>query len=122
MEFSHDFITVLKRLKPTLIVGLAIPISVIAAFMLMYFGKVSLNIVSMGGLALGIGMLVDNSIVVIENIYRMISEGRSRKEAAIYGTKQVAAAIASSTATTIAVFFPMIFIEGLISDVFMNMA
>ena len=112
----------LRDLKPTLIVGLAIPISVIAAFMLMYFGKVSLNIVSLGGLALGIGMLVDNSIVVIENIYRMISEGRSRKEAAIYGTKQVAAAIASSTATTIAVFFPMIFIEGLISDVFMNMA
>lgn len=112
----------LRDLKPTLIVGLAIPISVIAAFMLMYFGKVSLNIVSMGGLALGIGMLVDNSIVVIENIYRMISEGRSRKEAAIYGAKQVAAAIASSTATTIAVFFPMIFIEGLISDVFMNMA
>lgn len=112
----------LRDLKPTIIVGLAIPISVIAAFMLMYFGKVSLNVVSMGGLALGIGMLVDNSIVVIENIYRMISEGKSKREAAIYGSKQVAAAITSSTITTIAVFFPMIFLEGLIAEVFTSMA
>lgn len=112
----------LKDLKPTLIVGLSIPTSVIASFMLMYFANVSLNVVSMGGLALGIGMLVDNSIVVIENIYRLIGEGKSKIEAAIYGAKQVTAAIISSTLTTIAVFFPIIFIEGMIADVFMDMA
>lgn len=112
----------LRNLKPTIIVGLAIPISVIAAFMLMYFAGVSLNMVSMGGLALGIGMLVDNAVVVIENIFRMISEGKSKKEAAIEGSKQVAGAITASTLTTIAVFVPIIFVEGMISDVFMSMA
>jgi len=112
----------LKDIKPTLIVGLAIPISVIASFMLMYFTNISLNLISMGGLALGIGMLVDNSIVVIENIFRMISEGKSRKEAAIDGAKQVAAAITSSTLTTVAVFLPIAFIEGLVADVFISMA
>ncbi|MDO9628699.1 MAG: efflux RND transporter permease subunit, partial [Acholeplasmataceae bacterium] len=99
-----------------------IPISVIAAFMLMYFTNVTLNLVSMGGLALGIGMLVDNSIVVIENIYRMIGEGKSKKEAAIEGSKQVAGAITSSTLTTAAVFLPIVFIEGMIADVFISMA
>ena len=112
----------LKDIKPTLIVGLAIPISVIAAFMLMYFTDISLNLISMGGLALGIGMLVDNSIVVIENIFRMISEGKSRTEAAMDGAKQVAAAITSSTLTTMAVFLPIVFIEGLVADVFISMA
>lgn len=112
----------LRRIKPTIIVGLAIPISVIAAFMLMYFTGVSLNIVSMGGLALGIGMLVDNAVVVIENIYRMISEGKHKLEAAIEGAKQVAGAITASTLTTVAVFVPILFVEGLISDIFMSMA
>ncbi len=112
----------LKDVKPTLIVGLAIPISVIAAFMLMYFTNISLNLISMGGLALGIGMLVDNSIVVIENIFRMISEGKSKTEAAILGAKQVASAITSSTLTTMAVFLPIVFIEGLVADVFISMA
>jgi multidrug efflux pump subunit AcrB len=112
----------LKDVKPTLIVGLAIPISVIAAFMLMYFTNISLNLISMGGLALGIGMLVDNSIVVIENIFRMISEGKSRTEAAISGAQQVASAITSSTLTTMAVFLPIVFIEGLVADVFISMA
>lgn len=112
----------LKDIKPTLIIGLAIPISVIASFMLMYFSNVTLNLVSMGGLALAIGMLVDNAVVVIENIYRMINEGKSRKEAAIEGAKQVSGAITASTLTTIAVFLPLIFVEGLISDVFMSMA
>ena len=112
----------LKDIKPTLIVGLAIPISVISSFMLMYFAGVSLNLVSMGGLALGIGMLVDNAIVVIENIYRMIGEGKSRKDAAIYGAKEVAGAITSSTLTTIAVFLPIVFVEGMVADVFMSMA
>lgn len=112
----------LRDIKPTLIVGLAIPISVIAAFMLMYFSNVSLNLVSMGGLALGIGMLVDNSIVVIENIYRMIGEGRSKKEAAIAGAHQVVGAITASTLTTAAVFLPIFFIEGFIAEIFISMA
>ncbi len=111
----------LRDIKPTLIVGLAIPISVIAAFMLMYFTGVTLNMVSMGGLALGIGMLVDNAIVVIENIYRLIGEGKSKKEAAIYGAKQVAGAITASTLTTVAVFLPILFLEGIINEIFINM-
>ena len=81
----------LKSIKPTFIVGLSIVISVIGAFVLMYFCGVTLNIISMGGLALGVGMLVDNSIVVIENIYRMRADGKGVKEAAIDGAKQVAA-------------------------------
>lgn len=112
----------LKDIKPTLIVGLAIPISVITAFMLMYFSDVTLNIVSMGGLALGIGMLVDNAIVVIENIYRMIAEGKNKKDAAIQGAKQVVGAITASTLTTAAVFLPIFFIEGFIADIFISMA
>ncbi len=111
----------LRDVKPTLIVGLAIPISVVAAFMLMYFTGVSLNMVSMGGLALGIGMLVDNAIVVIENIYRMISEGKSKHDAAIFGAKQVAGAITASTLTTVAVFLPILFLEGIINEIFINM-
>ncbi|PKK93892.1 MAG: AcrB/AcrD/AcrF family protein [Tenericutes bacterium HGW-Tenericutes-6] len=112
----------LRDVKPTVVVGLAIPISVIAAFMLMYFTNVTLNIISMGGLALGIGMLVDNSIVVIENIYRMIQTGKSKKEASIEGAKQVAGAITASTLTTIAVFIPILFVEGLVAEVFISMA
>jgi HAE1 family hydrophobic/amphiphilic exporter-1 len=112
----------LRNIKPTLIVGLAIPISVIAAFMLMYFTGVSLNLVSMGGLALAIGMLVDNAVVVIENIYRMINDGKDKVQASIEGAKQVAGAITASTLTTVAVFLPIVFVEGLISDVFISMA
>ena len=109
-------------IKPTIIVGLAIPISVVAAFMLMYFTNVSLNLISMGGLALGIGMLVDNAVVVIENIFRLVQIGKSKTEAAIEGAKQVAGAITASTLTTIAVFLPIAFIEGFIADIFINMA
>ncbi len=112
----------LRDIKPTLIVGLAIPISVIAAMALMYFTNVSLNLVSMGGLALGIGMLVDNSIVVIENIYRMIGEGKTKVEAAVSGARQVAGAITASTLTTIAVFLPIVFIDGMVADIFISMA
>ncbi len=109
-------------IRPTLIVGLAIPISVIGAFALMYAFNISLNIVSMGGLALGIGMLVDNSIVVIENIYRLLREGKSPKEAAIIGASQVSGAITASTLTTVAVFLPIIFIQGMTADLFTAMA
>lgn len=112
----------LRNIKPTIIVGLAIPISVIASFTLMYFTDLSLNLVSMGGLALGIGMLVDNAIVVIENIFRMINQGIPKEKAAAEGAKQVAGAITASTLTTISVFLPIAFIEGMIADVFMSMA
>ncbi len=112
----------LRDLKATGIVAVSMPVSIVGTFALMYFTGVTLNVISMGGLALGVGMLVDNSIVVIENIYRMLSEGSSKKEAAIYGTKQVAAAITSSTLTTVAVFVPMFFMEGMIADVFRSMS
>ncbi len=112
----------LRDIKPTIIVGLAIPISVVAAFLLMFLSNISLNIISMGGLALGIGMLVDNSVVVIENIYRLLSEGKTKVEAAIVGAKEVGGAIAASTITTAAVFLPIFFIEGLVADIFIPMA
>lgn len=112
----------LRRIRPTLIVGLAMPISVIGTFALMYAFDISLNVVSMGGLALGIGMLVDNAIVVIENVYRLLSLGKSKKEAAIVGATQVAGAITASSLTTIAVFLPIIFLEGLTAEIFIEMA
>lgn len=112
----------LRDWRPTLIVGLAIPISVIATFMCMYFAGINLNMLSMGGLAIGIGMLVDNAIVVIENIFRLRKEGKSKKEAAIQGAKGVASAIISSTVTTIIVFVPVLFLGGTVKDVFSNMA
>lgn len=111
----------LRDLKPTFIVGIAIPISLVAAFVLMYFSDITLNIISMGGLALGVGMLVDNSIVVIENIYRMRNEGKSSKEAAVEGAVQVSGAIMASTLTTIAVFLPIVFVEGFTREIFTDM-
>jgi multidrug efflux pump subunit AcrB len=112
----------LRDIKPTIIVGLAIPISVVAAFLLMFLSNISLNIISMGGLALAIGMLVDNSVVVIENIYRLLAEGKSKIEAAVLGSKEVGGAIAASTITTAAVFLPIFFIEGLVAEIFIPMA
>ena len=112
----------LRDIRPTAIVAISIPVSVIATFGLMYVSGVGLNVVSMGGLALGVGMLVDNSIVVIENIYRLLNEGKSKKEAAIYGAKQVATAITSSSLTTMVVFLPIMLIGGMIGDVFKAMS
>lgn len=112
----------LRDIKPTLIVALSIPISVIFALVLMYFSGVTLNMISLSGLAIGVGMLVDNSVVVIENIYRLRNLGVPPVKAALNGAKQVAGAIASSTLTTICVFFPIVFIEGLTSQIFMDMA
>lgn len=103
----------LRNWRPTLAISLAIPISVIATFVPIYLAKFSLNIMTLGGFALGVGMLVDNSIVVIENIYRNLELGKKRKEAAKIGASQVVMAITASTLTTIAVFFPMIFSEGM---------
>ncbi len=112
----------LRDIKPTLIVALSIPVSVIFALVLVYFSGVTLNMISLSGLAIGVGMLVDNSVVVIENIYRLRNLGVPPVKAALNGAKQVAGAIASSTLTTICVFFPIVFIEGLTRQIFMDMA
>lgn len=112
----------LRNFRATFIVGVAIPISLLFSIILIYLSGITLNIVSLGGLALGIGMLVDNSIVVMENIFRLKKEGLSNKEAAIKGTAQVGGAITASTLTTISVFLPIIFIEGFIKEIFMQMA
>ena len=112
----------LVSIKPTLIVAISIPTSIIGTFVAMYFAGINMNIVSMGGLALGIGMLVDNSVVVIENIFRMIKEGKSKKEAAIHGAAEVAGAITASTLTTLAVFIPIMFLKGLAGSIFKEMA
>lgn len=111
----------LKDFKPTLIIACSIPISLVAAVVCMYFSGVTLNVISLSGLALGIGMLVDNSIVVIENIYRLRSEGASMVEAAVEGAKEVAGAIAASTLTTVCVFAPIVFTEGITRQLFVDM-
>ena len=109
----------LKDVKPTLVVAASIPLSVLTALILMYFTDISLNMMSLSGLALGIGMLVDNSIVVIENIYRLRSKGVGAARAAVQGTKQVAGAIIASTLTTVCVFFPMVFTSGTVRELIM---
>ncbi len=111
----------LKDMRPTLVIAVSIPISLITAIVCMYFSGVTLNIISLSGLALGVGMLVDNSIVVIENIYRMRNEGASMVEAAIEGTKEVAGAIVASTLTTVCVFLPIVFTDGLTRQLFVDM-
>jgi multidrug efflux pump subunit AcrB len=111
----------LRDLRPTLIVGFAIPVSLVTAFVMMYFSSITLNVISMGGLALGVGMLVDNSIVVIENIYRMRHEGKSAKEAAVEGARQVSGAITASTLTTVSVFVPILFTQGMTRQIFSDM-
>lgn len=111
----------LKDLKPTFVVACSIPISLVTAVVCMYFSGISLNVISLSGLALGIGMLVDNSIVVIENIYRLRGEGYSMREAAIEGAKEVASAIMASTLTTICVFLPIVFTEGITRQLFVDM-
>jgi HAE1 family hydrophobic/amphiphilic exporter-1 len=112
----------LRSVKPTIVVAFSIPISVLVAVVLMYFSGVTLNIISLSGLALGIGMLVDNSIVVIENIYRLRGLGVPSAKAAVMGAKQVAGAIAASTLTTICVFLPIIFVSGLVKELFVDLA
>lgn len=112
----------LRDIKPTVIVACSIPISVVFAIVLMYFSGVSLNMISLSGLAIGVGMLVDNSVVVIENIYRLRGLGYSAIQASLNGAKQVAGAIASSTLTTICVFLPIVFVEGITRQLFVDMA
>lgn len=113
----------LKDFRPTIIVACSIPLSVVAAIVLMYFSGVTLNIISLSGLALGVGMLVDNSVVVIENIFRMRNEeGLEIKKASIEGAKQVAGAILASTLTTVCVFAPIIFTDGITKQIFTDLA
>ncbi|MCL1849406.1 MAG: efflux RND transporter permease subunit, partial [Clostridiales bacterium] len=113
----------LRSWRSTLIIAISIPVSVITAFAFMFFTKVSLNMISLGGLAMGIGMMVDNSIVILDNIYRFRQEkGATNYEAAINGSKQVAGAVIASTVTTIVVFLPIVFVEGLASQIFNQMA
>ena len=111
----------LKDAKPTFIVACSIPFSLMCAITLMYFTDVTLNIISLSGLALGVGMLVDNSIVVIENIYRLRSLGVPASKAAIQGAKQVSGAIFASTLTTICVFLPIVFTQGISRELFTDM-
>ncbi|MGL5646624.1 MAG: efflux RND transporter permease subunit [Clostridium sp.] len=112
----------LKDIRTTIIMGISIPISIVWTFVLVYFGGLTLNMISLGGIALGVGMLVDNSIVVIESIYRYKKLGYSNKEAASLGTKEVAQAIMASTLTSICVFLPIVFVEGMAADIFKEMA
>lgn len=112
----------LKSIRPTFVIACSIPISIMAAIVAIYFSGVTLNIISLSGLALGVGMLVDNSIVVIENIYRMRNEeGASAKKAAIEGARQVSGAILASTLTTVCVFLPIVFTKGITRQLFVDM-
>jgi len=112
----------LKDLRPTFITLCAIPISVIFAIVLMYFSGVTINMISLSGLAVAVGMLVDNSVVVIENIYRLRSKGANAIQAAVSGAAQVAGAVTASTLTTVCVFLPIVFVEGITKQLFTDLA
>lgn len=112
----------LRNLRSTLIVALSIPIAVIGTFALMYFNNFTLNTMSFGGLALGVGMLVDNAIVVLENIFRHREYGMTHKEAAVAGSSEVSSAIVSSTLTTVAVFVPLVFLSGMTGMTFKELS
>ena len=112
----------LRDLRATAVIGLSIPFSILATFALMYFSGYSLNLISFGGLALGVGMLVDNSIVILENIYRKREEGLPAKQAAVEGAREVTGAIVAGTLTTIAVFAPVVFLAGFAGVFFTEMA
>ncbi len=112
----------LRNVLQTVIIGLSIPISIVATFAPMYMADVSLNIISLGGLALGVGMLVDNGIVVLESIFRCREEGDDLLTAVVRGTQEVGMAVGASTLTTVAVFLPIVFVEGVAGQVFGDMA
>jgi HAE1 family hydrophobic/amphiphilic exporter-1 len=112
----------LRNVRSTLIIGTAVPVSIIATFSLMYFQGFSVNIMSFGGLALGIGLLLDNSIVVLENIFRHREQGAERKDAVLKGTWEVAGAITASTLTTLVVFLPLLFVPGSAGIIFKQLA
>jgi len=112
----------LVNIRSTLVIALSIPISIIATFTLMYFGGFTLNVMSLGGLALGIGMMVDNSIVVLENTFRLREDGVPLQKAAVDGATEVTSAIIASTVTTLIVFLPMLFVEGASGIMFKQLA
>jgi HAE1 family hydrophobic/amphiphilic exporter-1 len=113
----------LRNLRSTIIISLAIPISVIATFALLYFGGFTLNLMTLGGLALGVGMMVDSSIVVLENIFRHRNENREAPEnASVEGTQEVASAIIASTITTLVIFLPLVFVRGIAGILFQELA
>ncbi len=112
----------LKNIKSTFIVSLTIPLSVITTFALMNLFKVSLNIMSLGGIALGVGMLVDNAIVVLESIFRVNQEKGENEQSTVWGVQEVGTAVVASTLTTVAVFFPIVFIEGIAGQIFKDMS
>ena len=112
----------LRDLRPTVITLCSIPISVIFAVVLMYFSGVTINMISLSGLAVAVGMLVDNSVVVIENIYRLRSKGATVIQAAVSGARQVLGAIVASTLTTVCVFLPIVFVEGITKQLFTDLA
>ena len=112
----------LRRIGVTMIIGIAIPISIVATFNLLYFNGLTLNIMTLGGLALGAGMLVDNAIVVMENIFRHLEEGASLRDAAINGAAEVGSAITASTLTTIIVFLPIVYLQGAEGELFRDQA
>jgi len=112
----------LRNIRSTIIIATAMPISIIGTFILMYFADVNLNVISLGGLALGVGMLVDNAVVVLENIYRYRSLGEGKIEAAREGSTEVGMAIVASTITTVVVFLPIVFVEGMAGQLFKDLA
>ncbi|RJG22150.1 efflux RND transporter permease subunit [Paenibacillus thiaminolyticus] len=112
----------LRSIRSTFVIALSMPIAIISTFTLMYFTGQTLNIISMGGLALGIGMMVDNSIVILENIFTYRQKGMSMKEAAVKGASELASAVIASTTTTLVVFLPIVFVQGITSDIFRPLA
>ena len=112
----------LRSFRPTIVIGLSIPISIVAAFTMIYFSKTTINMMTLGGLALGVGMLVDNAIVVLENIFRQRELGKNAMEAAQFGTEEVGMAITASTLTTVSVFLPVVFVSGIAAEIFRDMA
>src|SRR5699024_7983625 len=112
----------LKSIRATIVIGLSIPIAIISTFILMYFTGESLNILTLGGLALGLGMMVDSSIVILENIYSYRQKGYSLFESATKGASELAPAVIASTTTTLVVFLPIVFVDGIASDLFTPLA
>jgi HAE1 family hydrophobic/amphiphilic exporter-1 len=112
----------LRNIRSTIVIATAIPISIIATFALMYFSGFTLNIMTLGGLALGVGMMVDSAIVVLENIYRLRESGEAPEQAAVNGSEEVTSAIIAGTLTTLAVFLPLIFVRGMVGVMFKQLA
>jgi HAE1 family hydrophobic/amphiphilic exporter-1 len=112
----------LRNIRSTLVIASAIPVSIMVTFAFMYFAGMTMNLMSLGGLTLGVGLLIDNSIVVLESVFRRMEEGEERIRAALNGTREVAMSIVTSTLTTVAVFVPVAWVGGLIAQVFNDLA